>query len=188
MARFHIRETPPTSPLLFDYGRDFPAFIERYPYAQEMPWLGDVARLERAWLDAYHAADARPLKTQALSQLPTANLEALRFLVHPATRIIRSAYSAASIFTANRVETPSPSIDASTPEDSLITRPYMSVEVRPLPPGGAVFLASLVSGRTLSVAAGAAFEASQAFDLAGNVAGFLEAGVFSGIDSGNQSV
>src|SRR5262245_61572539 len=23
MARFHLRETPPTSPLLFEYGRDF---------------------------------------------------------------------------------------------------------------------------------------------------------------------
>jgi Putative DNA-binding domain len=30
MARFHIRATPPTSPLQFEYGRDFPGFIERY--------------------------------------------------------------------------------------------------------------------------------------------------------------
>src|SRR5271155_5981462 len=57
MARFHIRETPPTSPLLFEYGRDFPSFIEHYEYTQAMPWLPDVARLERAWLDAYHAVD-----------------------------------------------------------------------------------------------------------------------------------
>ncbi len=34
MARFHVRATPPTSPLLFEYGRDFPGFIERYEYAQ----------------------------------------------------------------------------------------------------------------------------------------------------------
>src|SRR5271157_2049705 len=27
MARFHVRATPPASPLLFEYGRDFPAFI-----------------------------------------------------------------------------------------------------------------------------------------------------------------
>jgi hypothetical protein len=26
-----------------------------------MPWLADTARIERAWLDAYHAADAEPL-------------------------------------------------------------------------------------------------------------------------------
>jgi len=28
MARFHVRAMPPTSPLLFEYGRDFPEFIE----------------------------------------------------------------------------------------------------------------------------------------------------------------
>jgi len=44
--------TPPTSPLLFEYGRDFPAFIEGYEHAQDMPWLADTARIERAWLDA----------------------------------------------------------------------------------------------------------------------------------------
>src|ERR1700740_3699263 len=61
MARFHVRATPPTSPLLFEYGRDFPAFIESYEHAQAMPWLADTARLERAWLDAYHAEDAASL-------------------------------------------------------------------------------------------------------------------------------
>jgi hypothetical protein len=34
MARFHIRATPPTSPLLFEYGRNFPDFIERYALAR----------------------------------------------------------------------------------------------------------------------------------------------------------
>lgn len=61
MTRFHVRATPPTSPLLFEYGRDFPAFIQSYEYAQDLPWLADVARIERAWLDTYHAADLPPL-------------------------------------------------------------------------------------------------------------------------------
>src|SRR6202000_2908803 len=61
MARFHVRAPPPTSPLLFEYGREFPAFIESYEYAQDLPWLADTARIERAWLDAYHAADATAL-------------------------------------------------------------------------------------------------------------------------------
>jgi hypothetical protein len=47
MARFYVRAAPPSSPLLFDYGRDFPDFIERYEYAQSVPWLADVARIER---------------------------------------------------------------------------------------------------------------------------------------------
>src|SRR6516162_2779452 len=43
MARFYVRETPPRSPLLFEYGHDFPRFVERYEYASQMPWLADVA-------------------------------------------------------------------------------------------------------------------------------------------------
>ncbi len=70
MARSHIRATPPTSPLLFEYGRDFPAFIEQYEYARSMPWLADTARVERAWLDAYHAADAGPLSAAMLGRMP----------------------------------------------------------------------------------------------------------------------
>ena len=74
MARFHVRATPPTSPLLFEYGRDFPAFIEAYEYAQAMPWLADVARIERAWLDAYHAADAAPISAETLAAIPPTRL------------------------------------------------------------------------------------------------------------------
>src|SRR3954454_10291366 len=90
MARFHVRATPPTSPLLFDYGRYFPAFIQAYPYAQSLPWLADVARIERAWLDAYHAADAAPLAAAALASVAPERLPVAVFAPHPATRIVRS--------------------------------------------------------------------------------------------------
>ena len=68
MARFHIRATPPRSPLLFEYGRDFPAFIEHYEYAQSMPYLADVARIERAWLDAYHARGRFAARARSLGR------------------------------------------------------------------------------------------------------------------------
>jgi hypothetical protein len=102
MARFHIRATPPTSPLLFEYGRDFPAFIERYEYARTMPWLADTARLERAWLDAYHAEDAAPLSAETLAAVAPERLADLVFIAHPATRIVRSPFSVVTIFAANR--------------------------------------------------------------------------------------
>src|ERR1700756_4016216 len=89
MARFHIRATPPTSPLLFEYGHDFPAFIEQYEFAQSMPYLADTARIERAWLDAYHAADAMPLAPEALAAVPPERLAEVVFTPHPATRIVR---------------------------------------------------------------------------------------------------
>jgi Putative DNA-binding domain len=179
MARFHIRATPPTSPLLFEYGRDFPAFIEQYEYARSMPWLADTARVERAWLDAYHAADADPLSAATLGSFPPEQLADLVFVVHPATRIVRSRFSVVTIFAANRGEAPADRIDASVPEDALITRPDLDVVVRHLPPGGAVFLTYLIAGRSLGEAAALALDASPAFDIASHIAGMIEAGVFT---------
>ena len=76
-------------------------------------------------------------------------------------------------------------VTASTPEDALITRPDVEVTVRRLPPGGAVFLTSLMSGRPLAEAAAAALEGSPGFDLATNIAGLFEAGAFTSLTSGD---
>ena len=179
MARFHIRATPPTSPLLFEYGREFPAFIEQYEYARAMPWLADTARIERAWLDAYHAADADPLSAATLGSFPPEQLADLVFVVHPATRIVRSRFSVVTIFAANRGEAPIDQIDASLPEDALITRFDLDVVVRHLPPGGAVFLTTLIAGQTLGEAAALALDASPAFDIASHIAGMIVAGAFT---------
>jgi Putative DNA-binding domain len=184
MARFHVRVTPPTSPLLFEYGRGFPDFIESYEYARSMPWLADTARLERAWLDAYHAADAEPLSTDALSAIPSERLTDAVFSTHPATRIARSRFATVTIFAANRGEGPVDQIDAGTPEDALITRPDAEVFVRHLPDGGALFLKNLMAGRSLGEAAASALESSPSFDIAANIAGMIQAGVFTSVSLG----
>src|SRR5262249_17422664 len=184
MARFHARAAPPASPLLFEYGRDFPAFIESYEYAQAMPWLADVARIERAWLDAYHAADAEPLAADALAAIAPEPLVEAVFVAHPATRIVRSPFSAVTIFAANRGEGAPGPIDARLPEDALITRPDADVVVRHLPKEGAAFLASLMAGRPLGEAATLASESSPSFDIAANIAGLIQAGALASVMSG----
>ncbi|HJP67819.1 MAG TPA: DNA-binding domain-containing protein [Sphingomicrobium sp.] len=184
MARFHVRAKPPTSPLLFEYGRDFPAFIETYEYARDLPWLADVARIERAWLDAYHAADTAPLSADVLALVPPERLADVVFTAHPATRIVRSPFAVVTIFAANRGEGASGQIDAGTPEDALVTRPEMDVVVRHLPEAGAVFMTSLMSGQTLGVATASALQSSRSFDIATNIAGMIEAGAFISINFG----
>lgn len=179
MARLHVRETPPSSPLLFEYGRGFPDFIEAFEHARQMPWLADVARMERAWLDAYHAADAEPLPVQALASIPAARLAGTVVTPHPATRTVRSRYAAVTIFAANRTDGPIEPIDATGPEDGLITRPGLEVVVRHLPPGGAAFLGSLIGGETLGAASAAALSENREFDLPANIAGMLESGAFT---------
>jgi hypothetical protein len=178
MARFHIRESPPVSPLLFEYGREFPAFIESYEYAKEIPWLADVARIERAWLDAYHAPDLPSFTFASLGQLNTASLADLRLRPHPAARIVRSSFPAVSIFAMNRADDPVSLLRSNEAEDALVTRPDQDVVVSHLPVGGARFLESLFGGVALGEAASIALESTAAFDLQANLAGMISAGAF----------
>ncbi|NLS05999.1 DUF2063 domain-containing protein [Rhizobium sp. P32RR-XVIII] len=187
MARFHIRETLPSSPLLFEYGREFPAFIDRYEYAQDMPWLGDVARIERAWLDSYHAADAPVLRGEELASVSPDRLEDLRFKPHPATRMISSEYPVVTIFAMNRNAGPVGRVE-SLPEDGLITRLADEVVIRLLQPGGAAFLNSLVAGASLGAAAAAGLDANPSFDLSGMIGQMIEAGAFSNIEMETSDV
>ena len=66
-------------------------------------------------------------------------------------------------------------------EDALVARPYLDVEIRSLPPGGAAFLLALASGRPLGEAAQDAFADGPGFDLTSNVAGLIDWGVVKGI-------
>ena len=186
MARFHVRATPPRSPLLFEYGHQFPEFIERYEYARPMPYLADTARIERAWLDAYHAADMLPLSADNLALIPPELLADVIFVPHPATRIVRSQFPALSIFVANRGRGPVERIETFIPEDTLVTRPDQEVTVRRLPPGGAEFLTQLLMGQPLGDAATLALDTSRDFDLARNIAGMIEAGVFASVRAGGR--
>ena len=52
--------------VLATYGDAFPAFVERFPPAQALPYLADVARLEMARVRAFHAADAQPVSAARL--------------------------------------------------------------------------------------------------------------------------
>ncbi len=183
MARFHVRETPPTSPLLFDYGRNFADFIDRYDYALDMPWLSDVARIERLWLDSYHAADAPALRPDAFSEVLPEALETLTFTPNPTTRLISSAHPAITIFAMNRGTGPVTRVE-DRPEDGLITRVEDEVTVRILAPGQVTFLGALLNGHCLAYAAAAAFKATSTFNLSGAIAEMIAAGAFSNLQMG----
>lgn len=181
LAGEFVRAHPPRSPVLLDYGAGFGDFIDAFPPLADYPWLGDVARLERAWLDAYHAADASPLALQALAAIAPEALSAARFTPHPATRIVRSSHPHVGIFEANRHDGPVPAPGAPG-EDALVTRPALDVQVRRLPAGGAAFLCALIAGANLGDAAEAGAAASSEFVLSRNISGMLEAGVFAAVE------
>lgn len=187
MARFHVQQTPPNSPLLFDYGREFPDFIDGYEYAADMPWLSDVARIERLWLDSYHAADAPALSPAAFSALPPEALGDLTLTRHPATRLISSVHPAVTIFAMNRGKGAVSRVE-NRPEDGLITRIDDEVTVHLLAPGQAPFLRALLAGHSLANAVALAFDAEPSFDLSSAIGEMLSAGAFCELKMGTSNV
>lgn len=179
MARLYISQEPPRSAVMFEYGGGLAAFLERFDPVSKYPYLPDVARLERAWLEAFHSADVEPLPPESLGAIPPERLGETTFTPHPATRIVQSRFAAVSIFSASREERPLDGIRPADPEDGLITRPIATVEVRQLPPGAAAFFTALIAGATLGEAAGKTLAKHPGFDLSSAISAMLEAGVFS---------
>ncbi|MGR6429289.1 HvfC/BufC N-terminal domain-containing protein [Rhizobium sp. PAMB 3174] len=184
MARIYVQEHPPQSRLIFEYGGNFADFVADFEPARHLTFLPDVARLERLWLDAFHAADASPLDPAALSAFPPEQIADLRFTVHPATRIFRASHAAVSIVSRDRSGQTLADLDPTKAEDGLITRPGFDVELRHLPKGAASFLEALAAGRTLGDAATVAMTENPELDLSGTIAGTLEAGVFTKCTTG----
>lgn len=179
MARLYVQDNPPDSRLLFEYGASFPAFIEQFEPAADLPFLPDVARLERLWLDSFHAADATPLDGTVLQRVAPEQLAGLTFATHPATRLFRGDHAAVTIMARDRAGEPLDGLDPFVAEDGLITRPAFDPEIRHLPKGGADFVGLLIAGHTLGEAAATALSADPGFNLPAAISAIIEAGAFS---------
>jgi len=176
MARVFVAERPPRSPVLASYGDEFATFIAAFEPARELAYLADVARLEAARTRAYHAADATPVDAGRFAALDAHAVGGIRIEMHPSAQIIRSRYPLATIWAMNSGERELVPIENWRGEDALVVRPYLDVEVRTLPPGGAAFLLALAGGRPLDEAAEAAVANDSTFDLVGNLAGLVGSG------------
>jgi hypothetical protein len=166
LAGLYLRAHPPASPVLMLYGDRMPAFLSGLPQLAHLPYLPDVARLEQALREAYHAADAAPLAAEALAALPPERLLAARVGLHPAVRIVASDWPILGIWRRNSVpDAPKPAMRAET---VLLTRPGFDPELTLLPPGAEAFLAALARGETLAAAiemAGAPFDIATTLPL-----------------------
>ena len=177
MARAYAQDHKPASPLMIEYGSNFPDFIAAFPPASELAYLPDVARIETTWTRAYHAADTLPLDLAVLAAVAPEMLADLRLVPHPSAGLIQSEFPAGSIWSAHQRDMVTPVADW-RPQAVLVVRPEMTVNVHILPPQDAVFATSLFNAATLGEAAEAAFAAGHAFDFGTALIGLVSLGAF----------
>ncbi len=180
IAGVFLRQHPPQSPLMMFYGAGMPDFLAGFPPLAHLGYLADVARLELALREAYHAADAAPIAPARLETLPPDRLMASRVVLAPATRLIRSRWPVHAIWRFNREEgAPKPVM---TPQDVLVVRPEYDPEPILLPPGGGAFVAALSGGAPFSEAYDAGLADDPAFDLAATLGLLLVHGTLADLE------
>jgi hypothetical protein len=174
MAGVFLRAHPPKGRVMMLYGAEFPAFLQDFAPVAHLGYLPDVARLEQALRESYHAADHQPVSLAGIG--PEALLtRGLRLA--PSARLLRSAWPVQGIWAATLrgAEAPGPG-----PQDVLVLRQGFDPVAHVLPAGGAAFVAALGRGVTLAEAidaGGEGFEAGAVLGLIlaqGAVAGVSE--------------
>lgn len=144
VAGLYVQAHPPSSPLMMHYGSAFPAFLGTVPQLQTVGYLADVARLELAMRQAYHAADAQPMNPADLQDLDEDALMFCRLGVAPALRILQSPWPVLSIYNYTLLpDQPKPSAQAET---VLILRPEFDPEPHVIPTPASRFVDALLSG------------------------------------------
>jgi len=167
MASVFVRQHPPRSRVLAHYGGEFAEFVEGFEPARTVPYLADVARLERARVLAYHAADADPMTAEMLGVAMSSgeDLGALQWVCHPSASVVVSAHAIVSLWAAHQGDADLSDVDSAVPESALVVRPGLDVLVTRLPPGASRFITALQSGAGLADASVLAAGEAADFDL-----------------------
>ncbi len=183
MARAFVTRQLPVSPVMLDYGAGFAAFVGAFePATRSVPYLRDVARLERAWLEAYHAPEASALPAGVLASHEPTSLMQQRVGLHPSLRVVRSHFPVLTLWRTNVAEATPTWVDLEADGQCvLVSRSGADVELRTLLPGTAVFVEALREDRSLLESMELARSVDERFDLGANLVSLLEAGALVGL-------
>ena len=90
LARAYVDRSPARSANLHDDGADLPAFIRTFPPAADLPYLADVAEVDRLLHRAYFAADAAAADRKTLDDLGPDRFGAASLKFGPSVGLARS--------------------------------------------------------------------------------------------------
>ncbi len=166
-AKEYIRDHPSRSGNLHCFGDHFGEFLARLPSAAGLPYLPDVARLDWAYHEVFHAAPGARLDIEGLQDVPLANWGKLCFNLHPASRLLESSYPVLRIWQVNREDyEDDPSVDlAEGGVRVLVLRTRLEIAMYPLSPGEYAWLGALAEGRDITRSFERAYAVEPDFDL-----------------------
>lgn len=171
LAEQFQRTHPSNCGNLHHVGEPFAAWLTQQLSDTDFRWFGDVARLEWSVQQCEVAPDAlRNTDFSALANLSPSQQQNLRWVLHPASRVLRSRWPVLSIWNAHQHPARSDAprledIDLNLAENMLVLRQDTGhVMLHALGAGEAMLLQSLAQGATLGAAVDAAQHEETEFD------------------------
>jgi hypothetical protein len=181
-AAVYVRETRPISVSMMEYGASFPDFLAIFEPAKGLPYLADVARLDRDWIEAHTARDQASLDPAALGRLAPEELG--RTVLRPLQAARWRWFADQPIYTIWSVNRAGESLADDIEwqgEGALLVRCDGIVSWRAIGLGACAFLDACAAGVPLEQAANLALEAQPAIDIAQLLSDLLTAGVFADV-------
>ena len=181
VAHEYFFTCPASGPLVARYADAMPEFIAAFDPAKGLPYLADVARLELAWLGAYHAAEANSLSPEEILKAVGEAADRARFIMHPSFRLVSSIHPIHAIWLHNKQ---SRSDRLSLPEGGqhvLLVRPAHEVVCSVVEPGVAAALDALSGGAIFGEALLAAADRAPETPLSEIVQRIATSGVISAV-------
>lgn len=178
-AAIHARETPPNDARLVFYGEHFADFLDAFEPARPMPYLADVARLDRLWLEAFSAPQEAALQLSSLAGMTASDLAACRLQPRASARWRWfGSQPIYSIWRYNREALPLPETLPWHGEGALLVGHAEGVAWQALDVGGCVFLDACANGQDLDQASALTLKAQPNLDFTVLLGHLLDAAVF----------
>ncbi|MFZ1494933.1 MAG: DNA-binding domain-containing protein [Candidatus Competibacter denitrificans] len=166
-AQYRIHH-PSHSGDLHVFGEHFPYFLETFESVAHLAYLPDVARLEWLFHDVADAARHPPLDLAALAEVPAERQGELQFQLHPAARLLKSAFPILHIWQINQDDDAGDaSVDLSEGGIQLliIRRNNLEIEFWPLENGEFTLLQALADQQDFATACERAIAVQPTLDL-----------------------
>ncbi len=131
-------------------GRHLPEHLTHSSFAEKLPFLSDLAKLEWQISQSFHAFEAPPFDPSPLAGLSAEELESLRFSFQPSVSVVSSRWPVLDIWKARKNPIKELNVDLiGHPQDVLVFRKSTEVHCESIPTQQTQLLQGLLAGHAL---------------------------------------
>jgi len=166
LSELYLENFPSHSYNLNSIGKELPHFIGSTRFAQELPFLPDLAALELIVALAFHAFEQAPFDPSVLATLSEEDWEKMRVVFQPSVHVVGSEWPILDIWRARKTPLSEMNIDLiNRPQNVLVYRKGLEVYCEPIEKNQKELVEHLLKGQPLGETCVNVAEAAQTEEL-----------------------